>query len=108
MSQFKVLQAATTLSEVALLLGVKPGMLSFQLYKKPKLTLYSKFEIPKRLGGTREIWAPEKDLKLLQHRLVDLLQNCIDEINAAKPEHAKETDKHPARRECRASGRWHF
>lgn len=83
MSQLKQLKAAATLSDVARLLEVKPGMLSFLLYKKPKAALYTKFDIPKRHGGTREIWAPDKDLKLVQHRLSNLLQNCAEEINTA-------------------------
>lgn len=83
MSQLDKLKAATTLSDVARLLEVKPGMLSFLLYKKPKELLYAKFDIPKRCGGTREIWAPDKGLKLVQHRLANLLQNCVEEINAA-------------------------
>jgi hypothetical protein len=82
MLQLKQLKAATTLSELAHLLEVKPGMLSFLLYKKSKASLYTKFDIPKSYGGTREIWAPEKDLKLVQHRLANLLQNCVEEINA--------------------------
>lgn len=84
MSQLKKLKAATTLSDVAQLLEIMPGMLSFLLYKKPKVDLYTKFEIPKKHGGTREIWAPAKDLKLVQFRLANLLQNCIDEINAMR------------------------
>lgn len=84
MTQLKTLKAATTLSDVARLLEIKPGMLSFLLYKKPKADLYKKFNIPKRHGGTREIWAPDRDLKLVQHRLANLLQNCIDEINATR------------------------
>jgi hypothetical protein len=84
MSQLKDLKAATTLSDVARLLEVKPGMLSYLLYKKPKVFLYAKFDIPKRHGGTREIWAPDGDLKLVQHRLANLLQNCVEEINAAR------------------------
>ncbi len=84
MSQLKKLKTATTLSDVARLLEVKPGMLSFLLYKKPKALLYAKFNIPKRHGGTREILAPDKDLKLVQHRLANLLQNCVEEINAAR------------------------
>jgi Reverse transcriptase (RNA-dependent DNA polymerase). len=39
------------------------------------------FKINKRSGGQRTINAPEPKLKLLQSRLSDLLQNCIDEIN---------------------------
>ena len=66
------------------MLDVKPRMLSYQLYKKSKSTLYTKFQIPKRSGGTREICAPEKGLKLIQYRLSLLLQNCVDEINTAK------------------------
>jgi len=91
MSQLTQLKAATSLSDVARLLEVKAGMLSFLLYKKPKASLYTKFEIPKNYGGTREIWAPDKDLKLVQHRLADLLQNCVEEINSARghPESAK-------------------
>jgi RNA-directed DNA polymerase len=83
MSQFKELKAAGSLSQVARLLDIKPGMLSFQLYKVPQAAKYEKFEIAKRFGGKREIWAPNKDLKLIQHRLSELLQNCADEINAA-------------------------
>jgi RNA-directed DNA polymerase len=83
MSQFKELKGAGSLSQVAHLLDIKPGMLSFQLYKVPQAAKYKKFEIAKRFGGKREIWAPNKDLKLIQHRLSELLQNCADEINTA-------------------------
>ena len=93
MSQLKQLRAATTLSDVARLLEIKPGMLSFLLYKKPKGALYAKFDIPKRHGGTREIWAPDKDLKLVQHRLANLLQNCVEEINAGRG-HVEDGKRH--------------
>lgn len=83
MSSLDELKKATSLAQIANLLEVKAGMLSFQLYKKPKEGLYKKFEIPKRHGGAREILAPEKDLKLMQHRLSNLLQDCLAEINAA-------------------------
>ena len=93
MSDLTALKAATTLSHVAHILDIKPGMLSFQLYKKPKATLYKKFEIPKSHGGTREISAPEKDLKFIQHRLSLLLQRCVEEINVASGH--VETEKNP-------------
>lgn len=83
MSTLKELKKTTSLKQVASLLHVKSGMLSFYLYKKPKAGLYKKFEIPKRHGGTREILAPESNLKLMQHRLSKLLQDCLSEINAA-------------------------
>lgn len=81
-SCLKQVKAATSLKQLATILGVMPGMLSFLLYKKPKAGLYNKFEIPKRHGGIREILAPESELKLLQHRLSNLLQECQREINA--------------------------
>lgn len=83
MSSLKQLQAATSLGQLASILEVKSGMLSFLLYKKPKTDLYKKFDIPKKHGGKREILAPEPTLKLLQHRLSKLLQECLAEINAA-------------------------
>lgn len=92
MSQLLELKQATTLAEVAHLLEIKPAMLSFNLYLRPKETRYKKFEIPKRHGGKREINAPEKNLKLIQFRLSHLLQNCIEEINAASGHVAD--DKH--------------
>lgn len=81
MSQLNNLKSAVSLKDIADLLEVKVAMLSFILYKKPKATLYSKFDIPKRHGGIREISAPEQHLKLIQHRLAKLLQDCVDEIN---------------------------
>lgn len=82
MSQLSALRKAKSLSELASLLDIKPAMLSFQLYKSTPETRYIKFEIPKKHGGIREICAPEKSLKLIQHRLSQLLQNCVEEINA--------------------------
>lgn len=80
MSQLAKLQAASTLQELAVLLGFKASAISFIRYKKPDADKYKKFEIPKRMGGVRKITAPTDDLKLLQRRLADLLQNCQDEI----------------------------
>lgn len=83
MSNLKQLQDATTLGQLAKLLNIQFGMLSYLLFKKPKANLYKKFDIPKRHGGVREIHAPEHDLKLLQYRLSVLLQECAKEINAS-------------------------
>ena len=84
MLQLDDLKTATTLKDVADLLGVKVAMLSHLLYFKPKLELYKKFEIEKKYGGIREINAPEKHLKLVQFRLSQLLQDCIEEINKSR------------------------
>jgi hypothetical protein len=83
MSNLKQLQDATSLGQLATLLNIQFGMLSYLLFKKPKTDLYKKFDIQKRHGGVREIRAPDHDLKLLQHRLSVLLQKCAEEINAS-------------------------
>jgi RNA-directed DNA polymerase len=84
MSRLATLKAATSLSDVAKLLDFKPKAVSYILYKQPAVTKYKTFQIPKRNGGQRTIKAPVDALKLLQRRLSDLLQDCVDEINTAK------------------------
>lgn len=83
-SRFAELKASTTLSDVARLLGYKPKSVSYILYILPTDKKYFTFEIPKRNGGQRTINAPAPELKMLQRRLADLLQDCLDEINNAK------------------------
>ena len=83
MSRIATLKAAATLSDVAKLLGFKPKAVSYILYKRPAATKYKTFQIPKRSGGQRTIKAPVDALKVLQRKLSDLLQDCVDEINAA-------------------------
>lgn len=84
MSRLATLKAARSLSDVAKLLDFKPKAVSYILYKHPEATKYKTFQIPKRNGGQRTIRAPVDALKLLQRRLSDLLQDCVDEINTAK------------------------
>lgn len=84
MSRLGQLKSITTLKGLAKLLGFKPSGLSYILFKQPVAAKYKIFQIPKRTGGTRTIQAPEDALKLLQRKLSDLLQDCLDEINAAK------------------------
>src|SRR6266568_1397940 len=84
MSQLTLLKAASTLREVAALLQFQPKALAYILYKKPPLTKYGSFDVPKRGGGVRKVNAPSTDLLLLQQRLSDLLQNCIEEINQGR------------------------
>lgn len=81
MTQLISLKEAKSLRDVAPLLDYKLHMLSFILYKKDDASKYKQFDIPKRYGGTRKICAPFPELKLIQRRLADLLQNCIEEIN---------------------------
>ena len=82
MSRLTTLKAAASLSDVAKLLSFKPKAVSYILYKQPAATKYKTFQIPKRNGEQRTIKAPVDALKVLQRKLSDLLQDCVDEINA--------------------------
>lgn len=93
MSQLSALQSATSLRDVARLFGYKPKGLSYILYKKPASSKYKKFEVPKRSGGMRRICAPLDELKFLQRRVADLLQDCVEEINRASKR--SDHDGHP-------------
>ena len=82
MSQLEKLKKATSLSDLALILGYKPKSVSFIIYKIPENKKYIEFEIPKKNGKTRKIKAPVDQLKHLQRRLADLLNSCFDEISS--------------------------
>jgi len=84
MSQLTLLKGASTLHDVAALLGFQPQAVAYILYVKPPLAKYNSFDVPKRGGGVRKIKAPSPDLLLLQQRLADLLQNCVEEINRGR------------------------
>lgn len=84
MSRLASLKSTTSLKELATLLQFKPAALSFILYKQAEAAKYKVFEIPKRNGGKRTIKAPIDALKLVQGRLSELLQDCVDEINKEK------------------------
>ena len=79
--KLEVLKAAHTLSDLAGLLNHKPSSLSYVIYKGDPAQKYTTFQIPKRNGGHRTIKAPTPALKLIQRKLSDLLQDCVDEIN---------------------------
>lgn len=74
------LRKASSLHDIAHLLGFTPAGLAYVLYKIPPAARYKKFEIPKSAGGTRTIYAPREELKLLQRRLADRLLDCIKAI----------------------------
>lgn len=84
MSQLQSLRASSSLHHVAAILQFKPKYLAYILYKMPDAAKYHAFKIAKRRGGVREINAPCPELKLLQHKLSDLLQDCVEEINAKR------------------------
>src|SRR5688572_4833793 len=83
MSQLTALKNATRLADLAHLLSTSTKGLAYVLYKIPESSKYQEFEIPKKYGGLRKICAPVDSLRLLQRRLSDLLQNCLEEIEAS-------------------------
>ncbi len=84
MSSLNSLRSMAELGDLAKALQFSPSGLSYVLFKLPEAKKYKTFEIPKRNGGKRTIKAPVDALKLIQRNLSTLLQDCIDEINAAK------------------------
>lgn len=80
MSSLQKLKAATARRDIAIILDVSPRNLAYILYKTAEATKYTRFSIPKRHGGQREILAPSLGLKLIQQKLSSVLQDCTDEI----------------------------
>lgn len=73
-------QAAQSREAVARLLDIEHQHLTYLLYVKKSADKYSTFSVLKRSGGIREIRAPIKELKSLQRRLANHLQNCLSDI----------------------------
>ncbi len=84
MSQLQALRAAVSLHDVATLLDFEPKYLAYIVRKMPDAAKYQSFQIAKRSGGFRQINAPCAQLKLLQRKLSNLLQNCLAEINSTR------------------------
>ncbi|TBV11349.1 retron Ec67 family RNA-directed DNA polymerase/endonuclease [Stutzerimonas kirkiae] len=79
MSKLNILKNAKTLSDLAHLLNYKPKYLSYIIYKKQNL--YHQFTIPKSSGAPRTILAPCDELKALQKKVSELLQDCLENMN---------------------------
>jgi hypothetical protein len=80
MSQLAKLQAATTLAELAELLGYTAVGFGYVAYGIPKAERYSTVSIPKKGGGERVLSIPNLQLKNLQARVHRLISSCRDEI----------------------------
>jgi RNA-directed DNA polymerase len=76
------LKAATSLTDLALILGFTPSGLSHTLFIAPEATRYRTFEIPKSGRGVRVIEAPIGAQRLAQQNLAALLQSCRAQIEA--------------------------
>ncbi len=74
------LKAASSLHELAAILGYSASSLAYILYKRPNVGRYFSFNIPKRSGGMRAIEAPDERLKALQRKLAGILEECNAEI----------------------------
>jgi RNA-directed DNA polymerase len=83
LSALSDLKAATSLSDVAKLIGYKPSALAFLIHQVPAASKYSTFSIPKKSGGVRLINAPSPKLKTLQQHLTTHLTLCRKEIDEA-------------------------
>lgn len=81
MSKLSELKLVSSISDVAKILGFKQAKsLAYVLYKMPDAEKYTKFQVPKRSSGSREICAPQKSLKRAQAALGALLLDCQEEI----------------------------
>lgn len=76
----KLFQAATSRADVAVLLDIELKDLTYLLYVKKDAAKYSTFSIPKKNGGVREISAPIKQIKSLQRKVADKLEQCLLDI----------------------------
>jgi RNA-directed DNA polymerase len=68
--------------KLASLLGYKPKSLTYILYQRTSSQNYKTFSIKKRQGGDRVIDAPRSELMLLQRRVSNLLQDCLQDTLA--------------------------
>lgn len=80
MAYLALLKAASSLHDLASLLGVKPSTLAYVLYKIPDKEKYTQFSIEKKNGEERLISAPVPRLKMIQRRLAKLLAKCQAEV----------------------------
>ena len=78
------LHNTTSIGDVASLLGVSVKKLRYLLFVRPEKSRYLSFTISKRRGGQRQIKAPKFELKIIQRRLADILQ---DQITVRIPAH---------------------
>ncbi|MCZ4298301.1 retron Ec67 family RNA-directed DNA polymerase/endonuclease [Henriciella marina] len=83
-SSLSALKSATSLSDFAHLIGVKPQWLSYVMYVSSTGKSYSVFERPKKSGGMRTISAPNGQLKNIQKRTAVLLAKCHADLRREK------------------------
>ena len=67
-------------NELADFLDIPRKKLSYILYIKGVENLYTSFDIPKKNGGFRHIYAPREDLKVIQRKIAKALYNSQKEM----------------------------
>ena len=82
MSRLAGLKGASSLHDLAQVLGYSAKGLAYIIYGVPDGAKYVDFTIPKRSGGTRTISAPVLELKRLQKHLAHLIEDCVIESDA--------------------------
>lgn len=80
MRKIEVLRNCTTQRDLARILGYPERKFTQILFTQNVIHQYKKFEISKKSGGLRTIYAPKDELKELQRRLSTYLQDCHKEI----------------------------
>lgn len=80
MKYLKQLKSCQTQKDLAILLGYSEKNFTRILFSENITTRYQNFEISKKSGGKRRIFAPTPELKILQTRLSILLSNCYREL----------------------------
>lgn len=85
----------TAREEVSRLFGIKLKMITYVLYKKGVENLYTSYNIPKKNGGTRVIYAPDSKLKKIQKKISEKLHEIhINYMSHMNHETIKSTISH--------------
>lgn len=76
-TQYLIFGDAKCIDDVAQMLASSPKQLRYLLYVRPPEDRYFGFTIRKKNGAERRIFAPSRDLRLLQRRLSDILYDKV-------------------------------
>ena len=85
-----IFESISCLDDIAALLATTPKQLRFLLYARPESRRYTCFTINKRRGGVRVIKAPKNEIKAIQRRFADFLQ---DHVGIRHPAHGFVRDR---------------
>lgn len=79
-TRLEKLKACNSKPDFARLLGIDPVFMTRVIYIRNTDNLYSQFTIKKKNGTDRIISAPDSELKEIQSKLSDLLQDCLNNL----------------------------